>query len=90
MGTCERGCHADSSREGCLECQKGYGGEKRRHTVASISTVANAEVIVVYLVGGSGVTKQEHALLIWYALNEERKGGTSTDRSPRSRLIGEG
>jgi hypothetical protein len=90
LGTCESGCHTESGPEGCLECQKGHGGEKRKHTVASISIVASAEGIVVYFVGGSGVTKQVHALLIWYELNEERNGGMDADRSPRPRLIGEG
>lgn len=61
-----------------------------KHTVASISTVARAEVMVVDWVGGSGVMKHEHALLSWYELNEVRNRGTKTDRRSRSRLIGDG
>jgi hypothetical protein len=53
----------------------------------AISTVARAEVNIVYLVRGSRVTKHENALLSWYTLKEDKNERTTTDQASTWRLI---
>jgi hypothetical protein len=47
-------------------------------------------VIVVYVGVGNVVMKQEHPLLSWYGLNDDRYGGMKRDRGPISRFTGDG
>ena len=90
MCTCEGSCGTESRWEGRLKSQTECGKGKRKHTVTSISTVARADIIVVGLIGGNGVTNQENVLLISYALNIERSGRIGIDRASSPRLTGDG